>query len=60
MTDMKFTYDDLQEIIKIKDRVIHSLLFGGGGALSKDEKEKLDILIIKAKNCLEGGGVLNE
>ncbi len=49
---MCFTLNDLDEIIKIKDRVIKTLLFGGGGALSDEEKSKLKLLYKKAENDL--------
>lgn len=48
-----FTYKDLEKILKIKDRVNRTLLFGGGGALDNDEKKDLEMLLAKAKRCLD-------
>lgn len=49
LINKKFTYQDLLKIIEIKDRVIHSLLVGGGGALFDDEEKTLNELLNKAK-----------
>lgn len=51
-----FTFNDLQEILIIKDRVIRTLLVGGGGGLSDEEKNKLDMLMNKAISYLERRG----
>lgn len=48
-----FSYDDLTKILEIKDRLIHTLLVGGGGALSEYEELILNHLINKAKTYLE-------
>ncbi len=47
--DKSFKFEDLEEIIKIKDRVIRTLLVGGGGALYEDEQKRLTYLVNKGK-----------
>lgn len=48
-----FTINDLEKILEIKDRVIRTLLFGGGSALLNEEKIQLENLLNKAKNHLK-------
>ena len=48
-----FTFEDLNRIIEIKDRVIKTLLVGGGGALYDNEKNEFKFLLDKAKRCLK-------
>jgi|GEM_PF-6174541 len=48
-----FTYQDLKEILKIKDRVIERLLVGGGGAMYDEERKRFEELIEKAKSNLK-------
>ena len=52
-TDSYFTFEDLSRIVEIKDRVIKTLLVGGGGALYDNEKNEFDFLLAKAKRCLK-------
>lgn len=49
----KFTQKDLDKILQIKNRIIHSLRVGGGAAMYDEEKEEYERLIAKAKRCLD-------